>query len=197
MRSKLSKGFFSLLVLGIHMHIQAQPDQTQQIQPDQTQQAQATQGQPAQTQQAQPAPLPPGTIDNMVAIINGFRATLNLPPLQRWTDGEACANQSAQVDAQRNQPHFSFDNGSCPGVLAQNTCPGWPSLDSITQDQPNFLSCLHSMWNEGPPPTTPCTGDCFAAHGHFINMSNPQFTKVAIGIFQMPNGNFWININFQ
>jgi hypothetical protein len=42
--------------------------------------------------------------------------------------------------------------------------------------------CLQQMFDEGPPPTATCTGACYQMHGHFINMTNPRYTKIACGI---------------
>jgi hypothetical protein len=48
------------------------------------------------------------------------------------------------------------------------------------------------MFNEGPPPTNPCTGSCYRQHGHYINMTNTRYTRVACGF----DGN-WAVQNFQ
>ena len=34
-------------------------------------------------------------------------------------------------------------------------------------------------------------------HGHHQNMVAPDYTKVACGFFQMQDGSWWVNINFQ
>lgn len=120
--------------------------------------------------------------------INEYRATIGLPALQRWTSGESCADNSSRQDAQANAAHGSM--GSC-GEMAQNTCPNFPSMDSAYSD------CLQSMWNEGPPPSEPCTGDCYQKHGHYINMASRNYTRVAVGFYQLPNGNVWVNMNFR
>lgn len=120
--------------------------------------------------------------------INHFRSTVGLPPLHRWMDGEACADRSAQADANANYPHQSM--GSC-GEMAQNTLPGYPSLEVA------LSTGLNQMWQEGPPPQEPCTGDCYMRHGHYINMTRKDFSKVAVGIYRMPDGKYWINMNFR
>ena len=45
------------------------------------------------------------------------------------------------------------------------------------------------MWDEGP-------GEPFSEHGHYINMSNPEFTRVACGIFTAEDGEIWSVQNF-
>lgn len=120
--------------------------------------------------------------------INDFRATLGLPPYQRWVEQEACTDGQAQSDSQTGQAHGAF--GDC-GENAQNECPGWRSIDQT------ISGCLQSMWDEGPPPTTPCRGQCFQDHGHFINMSSERYTQVSCGFFETPEGEVWAIQNFR
>lgn len=124
--------------------------------------------------------------------INGFRSTLGLPALARWTAAEACTDMQAQNDQTAGSAHANF--GDCD-EWAQNTCPGWSSIDGIIQD------CFQSMWDEGPPPVMPCTGQCYTDHGHYINMSSTGYTKVACGFYEYTNAmgkqRVWHNSNFR
>jgi hypothetical protein len=113
--------------------------------------------------------------------INAFRATEGKPPYERWVDAEACTDEQAQLDSESNSAHGHFE--MC-GEWAQNTCPWWPSLDSI------ITGCLQQMWDEGP-------GEPFSAHGHYINMSSTEYTRVACGFYQGPDGTIWANQNFK
>lgn len=113
--------------------------------------------------------------------INAFRATLDLPPLQRWTVEEPCVDGQAQSDSQTGDAHGAF--GDCH-ERAQNECPGWRSIDQTIQD------CLQDMWDEGP-------GEPFSEHGHFLNMSNPEHTQVACGFYETPDGEVWAIQNFR
>jgi hypothetical protein len=70
------------------------------------------------------------------------------------------------------------------GGNAQNECPGWPSIDS-TVDR-----CLQAMWDEGP-------GEPFSEHGHYLNMSNRRFDRVACGFFETASGDVWAVQNFE
>jgi hypothetical protein len=106
-----------------------------------------------------------------VDTINQYRATLSLPPLARWSGNEICVGTEAQKDAEAMTAHSAF--GSC-GESAQNECPGWPG----PPDQ-MIGSCLQMMWDEGP-------GADYQKHGHYINMSNPSYTKVACGFYVIP-----------
>jgi len=116
-----------------------------------------------------------------VDAINGYRATLRLPPLAHWSEADSCADEEARKDSEANQAHKNF--GSC-GEYAQNECLGWPTADSIVND------CLDYMWNEGP-------GSDYSQHGHYINMSNPNYTEVAIGFYMTPAGKVWCVQNFK
>ncbi len=113
--------------------------------------------------------------------INAHRATLGLPAYARWTKGEACADEQARQDSESGQPHGAF--GQCEEA-AQNECAGWPSAGTIID------SCLLAMWNEGP-------GEDFALHGHFLNMSSVDFTRVACGFYETPSGDFWSTQDFR
>lgn len=107
-----------------------------------------------------------------------------LPPLERWTGGERCADQHAQYDSTR-APHSGFRDGICePGGWAQNECPGWGSTDQVVD------RCLQMMWDEGP-------GEPFSEHGHYINMSNPSYSAVACGFHETSDGQIWAIQNFQ
>lgn len=116
-----------------------------------------------------------------VDTINTYRATLGLPALARWTDAEVCSDAAAMSDGASGIPHGAF--GTC-GENAQNECPGWPGPPEAM-----ITGCLELMWNEGP-------GEDFNMHGHYINMSSPNYTKVACGFADGMNG-VWAVQNFQ
>jgi hypothetical protein len=116
--------------------------------------------------------------------VNQLRAECQcLPPLMRWTDGEACANQDAEYDSTRT-PHAGFTAGICSSGSGQNECPGWGSISDTVDN------CLQGMWDEGP-------GQPFSAHGHYINMTNPNHDRVACGFFTTPSGEVWAVQNYQ
>jgi hypothetical protein len=123
--------------------------------------------------------------------INQFREQCAcLPPLERWRDGEACADEMAMYDSGGSQAHAAFGDKICDGGSAQNECPGWRS-DSQVVDV-----CLQKMWDEGPPPMSDCTGGCFQTYGHYLNMSNQRMTKVACGFYTTSDGQVWSVQNF-
>ena len=107
-----------------------------------------------------------------------------LPPLQRWSQAESCANEHSEYDSTRSAHSGFIDNVCSPGGRAQNECPGWRSTEHVIN------GCLQAMWNEGP-------GEPFSEHGHYINMTNPSYSMVACGFYETPNGDLWSVQNFQ
>lgn len=138
-------------------------------------------------------PTAPNTGDyyaDCVARVNQFRTCVCLPPLTRWTAGEACADQDAAYDPSHSA-HAGFIARICsPEGYAQDECPGWPSETSVVS------GCLQQMFDEGPPPSNPCNGSCFEMYGHFINMTNTSYTLVACGMATV-NGQITAVQNFQ
>lgn len=117
--------------------------------------------------------------------VNQLRAECQcLPPLMRWTDGEACADQQAEYDSERDDPHAGFSDGICESGTGQNECPGWGSIPQTVS------GCLQQMWDEGP-------GEPFLEHGHYINMTNPDHDRVACGFFTTPSGDVWAVQNYR
>lgn len=113
--------------------------------------------------------------------INAFRATLDLPPLQRWTEQEACTDGQAESDSSSGDAHGAF--GDCK-EHAQNECPGWGSVDQTIQ------ACLQDMWDEGP-------GEPYSEHGHFLNMSSTEYTQVSCGFYETSSGKVWAIQNYR
>jgi hypothetical protein len=108
--------------------------------------------------------------------INEHRRGAGLAPLARWTAQETCADGEAQSDGSSNSAHGAF--GSC-GEIAQNECPGFPG-----QPEDAVPQCLRTMVDEGP------------GGGHYDNMFNPQYTKVACGV-TIVGGRVWSVQNFR
>lgn len=108
-----------------------------------------------------------------------------LPPLDRWTEAESCADEHAAYDGAGNGDHAGFKQGICsPSGRGQNECPAWTSTRDI------LGACLQGMWDEGP-------GEDFMKHGHYLNMSNPNYTQVACGFATDENGARWSVQNFR
>ncbi|MCL2778696.1 MAG: CAP domain-containing protein [Polyangiaceae bacterium] len=122
-----------------------------------------------------------------VDTINAYRATVGLPPLDRFASNESCVDGEAATDMAKNTAHSAFGTCVVPGAKAwgQNECPGWP----LPVDQ-SLKACLAQMWAEGPGTGT--------AHGHYMNMTNTAYTKVACGFAISADGKtFWAAQDFQ
>ncbi len=138
-----------------------------------------------------------------VDTINMYRATLNLTPLTRASATiETCSDMGADQDATAGVAHGSA--GKCPGMGAQDTCPGWPP-GQYGGAEGALKQCLSQMWAEGLPSEgrDQCLQEyfagntaCFEAHGHYLNMSDPGNTVVSCGFYVMPNGDVWMNQDF-
>jgi len=148
------------------------------------------------------APASTGDIrQDCVNRINQFRTTCAcLKPLARWTDGEACADMDSQYDAMQMVGHAGAMANICNWGDAQDECPGDPSNQYVVS------MCLQQMWSEGPPPAGTTIAECespqmldtcYETHGHFINMSNPDVTKVACGFYTTSTGSVWAAQNFS
>lgn len=113
--------------------------------------------------------------------INELRASEGKPPYERWVAGEGCADEQAALDATTDSPHGNF--GMCE-ESAQNTCLWRDSVEAVVG------GCLDQMWAEGP-------GEPFSEHGHYLNMSSDQYTQVACGFYEGPDGSIWASQNFR
>jgi len=118
-----------------------------------------------------------------VQIINQDRASLKpaSPPLtEASASDESCVDGQAKADYTANTAHSAF--GQCQ-ESAQDECPGWPGPPSSID-----TSCLAQMWAEGPPAA--------GQDNHWLNMSNAQYTRVACGFYQTPDGSWWATQDF-
>ncbi len=120
-----------------------------------------------------------------VDLINQKRATLGLPALARWRDGEALATSEVHSDAKEGVPHAAYRRSTRRETSAQNECQ-----NSDARPAPMINVCINDMWNEGPE-----TGDG-QNHGHYLNMTSPLYAKVACGFATAPNGTLWSAQNF-
>ncbi len=133
-----------------------------------------------------PAPRTGDPYQDCVARINQFRACVCMEPLARNAAAEACADQEARFDSQSGVAHSGFTSAICaPRGVAQNECHGWPSVEQAV-DQ-----CTQAMFDEGPPPSLPCTDSCFETYGHFLNLTDPRHTSVACGFYRTATGVVW------
>jgi hypothetical protein len=132
-------------------------------------------------------PVPPDSGNyyaDCVAQVNQFRACVCEPPIARWTDAEACANEEAQHDEMVDAAHAGFEAKLCsPEGTGECECPGYPSESSI------ISLCLQQMFDEGPPAA--------GSFNHFSIMTASTATKVACGIYTDSKGAVWALQNYQ
>jgi hypothetical protein len=105
--------------------------------------------------------------------VNDYRATLSLKRLVRYKAKDACIDTQAQTDFTSNTAHSAF--GHCK-ESAQNECPGWNGPNMLIVANNILISCMQMMWDEGP-------GTPYSAHGHYINMTNTAYSRIACGFY--------------
>jgi hypothetical protein len=136
---------------------------------------------------------PPSTGDyhaDCVTEINYIRELCQcLPPLERRTEAEDCADQMAQYDYEHGTAHGGFQARLCsPNGTGQCECPDWDSAESITQGTRWNEACLAMMWHEVDNPA--------GEQGHYELMSSLQYTGVACGIYVGSDGKVWAVQNY-
>jgi|GEM_PF-2701477 len=148
--------------------------------------------------------------DVCVSEINMYRATLTdrmLKPITRATpEQEECSEKGAKMDGDTMSAHGAARAGVCSalGLSSENTCPGWPvgGRGGMATIADALKNCLKAMWAEGEPPVpvAECQKDyqgCFLAHGHYLNMSDPNIASVACSFYKMMDGrSYWMNQDF-
>jgi len=111
---------------------------------------------------------------------NEYRARVGVGPLARRPDAEACGDAQASSDGASRTAHGAFNR--CR-ERAQNECPGWDGTPSDVVNR-----CLAMMFAEGPGPGP--------AHGHYVNMTDRQYSGVSCGFATLPNGELWVVQDF-
>lgn len=114
--------------------------------------------------------------DLCVSEINKYRATLGLPPVQRWHATEVCTDDEARRDGISQTAHGAF--GSCQ-EWEQCECPGWDGPPDTL-----IVDCLRAMWDEGP------------GGGHHDAMANPENHFVSCGFHAAADGSIWAIQNY-
>ena len=140
-----------------------------------------------------------GWREGCLAKINEYRATENLEPLVLASEEkQACADKQAADDLAENKAHGHMQD--C-GEFAQNSGPNfntsWRKSASAVTD-----AYLKMMWEDEKELVVtgardPEKSEDYPYIGHYINMSNTSYTKVACGIALDADGKKgWLNINF-
>ena len=131
--------------------------------------------------------------------INEYRATENLKPLALADDEkQACTDNQAAADLLSNKAHGHF--GDC-GESAQNSGPNFSTSwqKSATEVSDNYLKM---MWEDEKAlvlsgARDPDKKEDYPYIGHYLNMKNTRYTKVACGMVLSADGKKgWFNVNF-
>ena len=140
-----------------------------------------------------------GWRDDCLAKINEYRATESLPPLSLAAEEkQTCTEEAAAADLAENSPHGHF--GDC-GEFAQNS---GPNFNTSWQKNASAVAeyYLKMMWEEEKALVTsgerdPEKKEDYPYIGHYLNMKNTSYTKVACGIALSADGKKgWFNVNF-
>jgi Cysteine-rich secretory protein family len=128
-------------------------------------------------------------------VVNMYRATLNVPPLV--LDHELCAfalagSQELSMDHMPHQHIIDAINDNTlmqygfGSAVAENQGDpdGWMrlALDPTTNETDQVNATLQSMFDEGPPDAG---GDAGGDHEHYVNMMNPVYTRLGVGLLEV------------
>lgn len=140
-----------------------------------------------------------GWRDDCLAKINEYRATENLKPLTLAAqEKQTCADKQSADDLASNKAHGHF--GDC-GEFAQNS---GPNFNASWQKNATAVAeyYLKMMWEEEKALVTsgerdPNKSEDYPYIGHYLNMKNTSYTKVACGITLSEDGKTgWFNVDF-
>ena len=139
-----------------------------------------------------------GWREDCLAKINAYRATENLEPLTLASEEkQSCADKQSADDLKSNKAHGHF--GDC-GEFAQNSGPNFSgSFQKNASAVADYY--LEMMWNEKKlveSGEADLNSDAdYSKIGHYKNMRNTSYTKVACGIALSSDGNKgWFNVDF-
>ena len=140
-----------------------------------------------------------GWRDECLRLANEYRATEGVAPLELADeDVQWCTVQQAKADAEVDKAHA---NSRMCGIGAQNTGPRFSTTwkkDASSAVQ----SFIKMMWEDEKALVTsgerdPNKDEDYTYIGHYLNMRNAAYTKLACGIYVYDDGKkAWFNMNF-
>ena len=140
-----------------------------------------------------------GWREDCLAKINEYRATENLEPLVLASaEIQACADKQSAADLKDNVAHgHAYECGES----AQNSGPNFKAAyhKNATGVAESYLKM---MWEDEKAKVTSgerdlANDDDYPYIGHYINMRNTRYTKVACGIALSSDGETgWFNVDF-
>jgi uncharacterized protein YkwD len=136
-----------------------------------------------------------------LAVVNQYRATLNVAPLVLDTKLCTFAYAGSVELSQDHSPHQHFINAGNNNTLwtsgfntqageNQGDPNGWyvMSNNPTTNELDQIDDIQKQMFNEGPG-----TGE---AHGHYMNMMNSKFKRLGVGLLEV-NGSLYLTNDFS
>ncbi|OWV09012.1 CAP domain-containing protein [Fibrobacter sp. UWB5] len=134
-----------------------------------------------------------GWREDCLAKINEYRATEDLKPLTLASEEkQTCADKQSADDLKTNEAHGHF--GDC-GEFAQNS---GPNFSGSWQKNATAVAeyYLKMMWEDEKAKAEKGVTE-YAQIGHYLNMKNTSYTKVACGITLSEDGKKgWFNVDF-
>lgn len=129
----------------------------------------------------------------LLQTINADRARLHLRPLILDTRQSTCSRRHSQ--------HMAVIGGIAHDQFPADICVAhtYAGENVGTEQTSDALSAVmdinQQMMGEGPCPDKKCPGNEFEAHGHYMNLMDPTFTHIGIGIV-VQNSSVWLTENF-
>jgi uncharacterized protein YkwD len=129
----------------------------------------------------------------LLAAINEGRAAHGLQALTFDRRQSKCSRDHSKHMALQGQiSHDQFPADVC--------VPHTYAAENVGEDPQssvgNAVLELHRlMMDEGPCATTGCTGTAYEQHGHYLNLVNPRYKRVGIGIV-VTHGATWLTEDF-
>ena len=131
-------------------------------------------------------------VKTLLAAINADRAAHTLAPLKLNAQESRCSRKhSKHMAIQGKISHDQFPTDVCVPYryAAEN-------VGFVAEPVTNAVMSLHHlMMGEGPCPTTGCIGAQREQHGHYLNLVNPAYKHVGIGIV-VKEGITWLTEDF-
>lgn len=139
-----------------------------------------------------PAREPDALTAALLVRINKDRAAYHAAPLTLNAKQSACsAHHSAHMAELGYISHDQFPGDVCVShrAVAENVgvASGAPTAAVLLLDR--------EMMAEGPCPHKGCPNGEFEQHGHYINLINPSYTQIGIGIVRS-GGETWLTEDF-
>lgn len=128
----------------------------------------------------------------LLAVINADRARLHMRPLTLSKRQSSCSRQhSFHMATMGAISHDQFPSDICVSHTWAGENVGSMAADPLTA----AMDINQSMMDEGPCPSKKCSPAQFAVHGHYMNLMDPNFTHIGIGLV-VQDSTLWLTENF-